>query len=86
MLLHNWLNNRKQDAILTFILSLIISFAIMQLFLYLIVDNIITYDVNVYEKLSVYTNPNLLVLIEFCKALLVVYNNLAEGYCSSVEY
>lgn len=51
----------------------IIFFAITQLFLYLIIDNVIEYDVNVYEKLSIYTNENLLILVELSMQLFIVW-------------
>ena len=43
------------------------------LFLYLIVKNIIANNVNVYESLSIYTNQELLVLIELSMQLFVVW-------------
>lgn len=51
----------------------IISFAIMQLFLYLIIENVIANNVNVYEKLSIYTNQDLLILVELSMQLFVVW-------------
>lgn len=51
----------------------IVCFAISQLFLYLIVKNIITYNIDVYEKLNVYTNQELLILIELSMQLFVVW-------------
>lgn len=51
----------------------IVCFAIMQLFLYLIINNIITNNINVYEKLSIYTNQELLILVELSMQLFVVW-------------
>lgn len=51
----------------------IVCFSISQLFLYLIVKNIITNNINVYEKLSIYTNQELLVLVELSMHLFVVW-------------
>lgn len=51
----------------------IIFFAIMQLFLYLIAENVMTNSVNVYEKLSIYTNQNLLILVELSMQLFVIW-------------
>ena len=52
------------NKVKTYIKSInITGFGIMQIFLYFIVRNIIDNNINVYEKLSVYTNSDLLVLI-----------------------
>lgn len=51
----------------------IVCFALMQLFLYLIINNVIANNVNVYEKLSIYTNQNLLILVELSMQLFVVW-------------
>ena len=51
----------------------IVCFVISQLFLYLIIDNVIVNNINVYEKLSIYTNQELLVLIELSMQLFVVW-------------
>lgn len=51
----------------------IVYFGITQLFLYLIIDNVIRNDINVYEKLSIYTNQDLLILIELSMQLFVVW-------------
>ena len=51
----------------------IVSFVVMQLFLYLIIENVVANKINIYEKLSIYTNHNLLVLIELSMQLFVVW-------------
>lgn len=51
----------------------IVYFGITQLFLYLIIDNVIRNDINIYEKLSIYTNQDLLILIELSMQLFVVW-------------
>ena len=51
----------------------IIFFAIMQLFLYLIIENVISNSINVYEKLSIYTNQNLLILVELSMQLFTIW-------------
>ena len=51
----------------------IVFFLIMQLFLYLIINNVIVNNINVYEKLSIYTNQELLVLVELSMHLFVVW-------------
>lgn len=52
------------NKVKTYIKSInITGFGIMQIFLYFIVRNIIDNNINVYERLSVYTNSDLLVLI-----------------------
>jgi len=51
----------------------IVSFSIMQLFLYLIVENVVVNNVNVYEKLSIYTNQDLLVLVELNMQIFVIW-------------
>lgn len=48
-------------------------FAIMQLLLFFTVKLIIENNINVYEKLNVYTNQELLVLIEFSMAVFVIW-------------
>jgi len=42
----------------------ILFFTLMQVFLFFIIENVITNNVNVYEMLSIYTNQELLVLVE----------------------
>ena len=51
----------------------IFSFSIMQVLLYLIVKNVVINKVDVYEKLSIYTNQELLVLIELSMIFFVVW-------------
>lgn len=48
-------------------------FTLTQLFLCLIVDTILKNNINVYEKLTVYTNQNLLILIELSMQLFVIW-------------
>ncbi len=48
-------------------------FVIFNIIFYLIIDNIIKNNVNVYEQLSIYTNNNLLVLVELSMKLFVVW-------------
>lgn len=51
----------------------ICSFSIMQILLFFIVKSIIDNKINVYEKLNVYTNEQLLVLIEFSMTVFVIW-------------
>ncbi len=51
----------------------IIFFVAFNIIFYLIIDNIIKNNVNVYEQLSIYTNNNLLVLVELSMKLFVVW-------------
>lgn len=51
----------------------IVHFGITQLFLYLIIENVIRNNINVYEKLSIYTNQDLLILIELSMQLFIVW-------------
>lgn len=51
----------------------IICFSIMQLSLFFIVKLIIENEIDVYEKLNLYTNQSLLVLIEFSMAIFVIW-------------
>lgn len=51
----------------------IICFSIMQLSLFFIVKLIIENNIDVYEKLNVYTNQELLVLVEFSMAVFVLW-------------
>ena len=48
-------------------------FIIFNIIFYLIIDNVIKNNINVYEQLSIYTNNNLLVLIELSMKLFVVW-------------
>lgn len=51
----------------------ILFFIVFNIIFYLIIDNVIKYNVNVYEQLSIYTNNNLLVLIELSMKLFIVW-------------
>ena len=51
----------------------IVYFSIMQLSLFFIVKLIIENNINVYEKLDIYTNQGLLVLIEFSMVLFTIW-------------
>lgn len=51
----------------------IIAFIVFDIIFYLIIDNVIKNDVNVYEQLSIYTNNDLLILIELSMKLFVVW-------------
>ena len=51
----------------------IIFFVIFNTIFYLIIDNIVKNTVNVYEQLSIYTNNDLLVLIELSMKLFIVW-------------
>lgn len=51
----------------------ICSFAIMQMLLFFIIKLIISNNINIYEKVSVYTNQDLLVMIEFSMAIFVIW-------------
>ena len=51
----------------------IISFIIFNIIFYLIIDNVIENNVNVYEQLSIYTNNDLLILVELSMKLFVVW-------------
>lgn len=63
----------------------IIGFIIMQLFLYLIINNVIVNEINIYEKLSIYTNQELLILIELSMQLFVVWL-LVLGMIRLIDY
>ncbi len=51
----------------------IVFFIVFNIIFYLIIDNIVKNNINVYEQLNVYTNNNLLVLIELSMKLFVVW-------------
>lgn len=51
----------------------IIFFVIFNILFYLIINNIVVNKVNVYEQLSIYTNKNLLVLVELSMKLFVIW-------------
>lgn len=51
----------------------IIFFVIFNLIFYLIIDSIIKNNINVYEQLNVYTNKDLLILIELSMKLFIVW-------------
>ena len=69
----------------------IICFSIMQLSLFFIVKLIIENEIDVYEKLNLYTNQSLLVLIEFSMLIFVIWmallmiSKLINGIISVVE-
>lgn len=51
----------------------IVCFILFNIIFYLIIENIINNQINVYEQLSIYTNSNLLVLIELSMELFVLW-------------
>lgn len=56
----------KKHKILNFINALVID-----IFLILIIDIVKTNDINIYDELNIYSNPNLLVLLELTSAIFV---------------
>lgn len=54
----------------------IIMFSIMQVFIYLIAKNIFINDLDVYNELVIYQNQNLLVLIEMCMIIFILWMTL----------
>ena len=62
----------KKDSNLTKVIN-VVFFVIFNLIFYLIIDNIITNNINVYEQLDVYTNSDLLVLIELNMKLFLIW-------------
>lgn len=63
----------------------VVCFIIMQLFLYLIINNVIANNVNVYEKLSIYTNQELLLLVELSMQIFVVWL-FVLGFIRLIDY
>lgn len=51
----------------------IVCFILFNIIFYLIIENIINNQINVYEQLSIYTNGNLLVLVELSMELFVLW-------------
>lgn len=51
----------------------IIFFILFNVIFYLIIDNIIKNNINVYEQLSIYTNSDLLILIELSMKLFIIW-------------
>lgn len=51
----------------------VVGFTMMQILIFLIVNNIIDNKINIYEKLSIYTNQELLILIQFSMIVFVIW-------------
>ena len=51
----------------------ILSFILFNIIFYLIIDNVIKNKINVYEQLSIYTNSDLLILIQLSMNLFIVW-------------
>ena len=61
----------KYGKVLKFINA--IFFVIFNIIFYLIIDNVIKNKVNIYEQLSIYTNNNLLILIQISMYLFIIW-------------
>lgn len=51
----------------------IIFFLLFQVIFYLIIDNVVKNNIDVYEQLSIYTNQDLLILIELSMQLFLLW-------------
>ncbi len=51
----------------------VLFFVLFQILFYLIIDNVITNNVNIYQQLSIYTNSNLLTLIQISMYLFLLW-------------
>ena len=74
----------RQHKIINFISSLI-----MDLFLILIIDIIQTNNINIYDEISLYTNSNLLVLLELTSSIFVcniLLNLLSSAHTKLKKY